>query len=1591
MNRFWAGLFALMVTGLAATAAQAATIEVTTFGESGDNDDVCSIREATVASSRANLVSARKSARAQLVTDQETLARQLTRLELDAIEHYPKSDLLEVLRTMREDLSEHVPVTPAEIAARDEILNFLVDPDPLAGDGNGDSDPDDGFIHLVEQLPDNKAYYRDVAITLDLIGDLGLRDFDVHDGDGPTEIDPSPIGTNDVLQLIDDESARLDQLNDIDGCANGTSFDTIVLKEGTYTLTDGEVVIESRLRIRGIGDTSIIQAGTGARHFRIPDGISTDLELLQLTGGDAGTGNGGAIFIAGSLTVNDVLFNGNAAANGGAIFIEGSPLSEVSGGSLSIGRSQFINNTATANGGAISVEGSELVMTDVVLGRVNPETFVDEGNAATGLGGAVYFSPIKDGGSFEIERGSVVNNTADIGAAFYVGGEDVGMVWVNLTITRNAADNRSAIEVATTDDGAIAINNVTLVGNTAGTGIAGIRVTDLTAVVVANSLIADNIGGAVGDCQFLGVVNPLDFNRNYYGVGAACPGLIYDTLAPDPDDTNFQLASGTAVGYLLNPFAEELGFYVPLYPDDPTDSAEIRLVNRGAGILEPFRCVEQDQRNLARASVFDDECDIGAVEYQTGRPIDDEISILVGEATCIEVITNDVGDSNYIVGTLTVIDVERVGATAVVVARTACPNAADMNPDFPDAILFTPARGFHGETNITYSLEWEAGPANVQARGVVSGLARVTTQPAAGIKSSSLGHFGAGALGLAGLLALRRRVRTPVIVLSGLVMLAVTASVPAVDNIIYVTTGDDDAVVTNLYGDGECSLREALTVARNDQENLTEGDCLDGNEGPDVIEILVPVVTLVGQVDSFGGVTIRCPLESEVPCILEGNSTFRLINAKGSLGIDRMILQGGNAGSGTGGAIFSNSGVSISNSIVRDNSAHAGGAVFLQGIRGDLTIANSLFMGNASTGTNSSGGGGVAGMSATDAHKVTVSNSTFFNNTAAFGPAVFDVNTISTTVIANSTFSGNDSEDGSGALDFVGATASVTLRNLTVVGNISASGFAAIHFGGGTSSRMVANSLISNNLTDDVVPENANCQGTFGSSFNLYGEATGTVTCVLPITNNTNLVRDPALVFDGVGPDDLAALNFPVTFPGILDDLDELTLAEDGFIPPHHVFADPEGVDGILVDAGYDDGDPDTAVDGNLSGLLDLLSEKCTEVDLRGKSRQSGGGCDIGAWEWVQVTALADQGSNGNRNDRIAIIDVLDNDLFEDGQRCIPDTAEVVDLVPADGFEEARLLQTTGLSDLVCAQVRFPTAAGSAQFVPVVDAATDDEPERRIVDESDIAGADPESEYEIDSDSEFVLAFRSTDDALITEDDPLLLDYFAGDNIDPGQNFSAVVQIEVNILNAPPRAESDKVTAPVGKTVVIDVLANDIDRDAGLGPDSDDVGRPAPTLSSGGLQTASVRITGGACTAVESTLDVNGDGDIDADDVDYWQCQFGKARVDRATGAITWTPDSSYNPFTETFSYEVSDYAIVVVPGSGVDEDDPLYDQDVSSVSTASVTIRMDRPSANGGSILGEDDLSDILGIDFLGATGNLFFLALGLGALRRRSVRRRR
>lgn len=1556
--RLRAPFLALVALWSVAPLADAASIRVTTFGESGLGDGLCSLREAVAASGRAAQLNARENNRNRIEDYQEDIAdpENIERLQFPN-QYYPRGTVLLILELLKEELETHDPLEAPLLA---DVIDQIDD---------------------IEALPDEKVYLADIEETIALIERALVAN--------QAEID------------------RLEAANVADGCADGTSFDTVILPEGTYTLdavSGGEVSIGVNVTLSGTGDGSVVTTSGASRLFSVAEGYTVEFKSLRMSGGNAGAGDGGAIRVFGTANLSRVTFEGNTALNGGAVHVE-------QNGSLNVETGRFTGNSAAQSGGAVASVGGSVSLVDVKFGQSG-----GMGNTAVTTGGAVSFTPVNIGGSLKIERASLVDNQAVSGAALHVFGTDSAVTITNATFGQNRATVAATIDIDA-DGGTLAINNVTLVDNTAAGGTAGLRVTDINVVTVYNSLLAGNAGtlGAAGnDCDFTAVtVNDADFQYNYYAIGATgCPGLRYHHLTA-PENTNFELPSGQTVWtWLLKPLDVELGAYLPLYPVDVLSVTENRLVNRGAGSQQQASCAAVDQRNQERASFVDADCDIGAVEYQVGRRKDDRVTILVGEASCLDVFANDIGDATYTRYSLEVLRVEREGAVALVASTDPAgyltqwearrlpatpprPTVVDLNdPGLPqscrdlaaagvqETILFTPAAGFRGETNVTYVAGWQtdAVATGTTVRGTLSGVTRVATESAGGITSSSIGGAaGPWWLCVLALLGLRRvaRVFSPV---WGAVVLLSLAGLPAraVDNVIYVNSGDDPVneagIPVELPGDGRCTLREALSTARNDQANLTLGDCLDGNEGPDIIEftrddngVPVSVVSLNGTLEAWGGVTIRCPEDVAFTCTIQpsttATTTFPLINSRGSIALQRMVLEGGNAGiANDGGAINSIGGVSVVDSLFRNNRARAGGAIYLLGQTSNLVVTNSTFEGNVSTGVNDAGGGAVA-MSASGRHVVRVSGSTFTGNQSAALAAAMMVTTASEVVIVNSTFSGNSSTAGSGALDLSGAAGGATLRNITVVDNQSGvdvlSGLQrnAIEFSSGTGSTILASSIVAANYDASGLLD-ANCgAGNLGATYNLFGELLANATCPIGLGGAANLFALASDVYDGTN----AAYLTP--------------LGANGGDTRTHGFNDPQALDvlGLIVDRG----NPATLVDALTRG-----SNACATVDQRGGSRESGGRCDQGAFEYIQVSAVAEAASNNGRRDRQVMVDVLANDVFDDldpikldctqldlsaapavrfsdalGSPCIavyPATpTDTIGFLRKDDLDDLRIiLGLTADQQLTVSRVPASYLNGKfpEDFVPGWSGTAADA--ERLARESPVTPA-----MLLPG---FVVRYQTAGSLLASSDTtggPRKFDY---EIYTVGGLSSDPATVEVSVLNVPPMARNDEIVVGVGQTAVFNLLANDEDYDAVI-------------TTTGGLD--------------PSTLVINGcDGLVGSPGT--YDCEFGRLVIDFTTGEGRWTPFNTFNPFSDAFSYSVKDRNGCVA----VTATDPGYAayQECLSLrreSTASVRILSNRPQANGGAILGDDDLGDMLGIDFLGGTGLYFLgpLLLAIGRRRRR------
>lgn len=223
----------------------------------------------------------------------------------------------------------------------------------------------------------------------------------------------------------------------------------------------------------------------------------------------------------------------------------------------------------------------------------------------------------------------------------------------------------------------------------------------------------------------------------------------------------------------------------------------------------------------------------------------------------------------------------------------------------------------------------------------------------------------------------------------------------------------DSLLHTNVAGDGDCTLREAVAVANND--TVGHADCGTGS-GADTITINVAGTINIapGAISVSSTITIN---EGAGDVVLDGGGTSRLLSVatNGDLTVNGLTLQNGFTNSNLlrGGCIGLASSTSLTiNGVTLQNCVSTvlpGGAVSGVSDGGDHTvvITNSTFTNNSAT-----DGGGMS-MSGT----LTVSNSTFTQNTAASGNALGGAilaTFSSTSSITDSSFSQNAAHATSG-------------------------------------------------------------------------------------------------------------------------------------------------------------------------------------------------------------------------------------------------------------------------------------------------------------------------------------------------------------------------------------------------------------------------------------------------------------------------------------------------------------------------------------------------------------------------------------------------
>jgi len=376
--------------------------------------------------------------------------------------------------------------------------------------------------------------------------------------------------------------AQVGQCNVGGGAAatiNITSTGQILLTDNLPTITDTVTII-------GPGAASLTIDGAGSyRHFWIAPGTRTEISGLTMANGYR---PGGAVLNEGILTLNEVVIVNNIAAaepghsgNGGAVY---------STGGLTITNSRIYSNTAHSRGGGIYAGFDNCAPPTSTLTIINSMVY---SNTADRNGGGIR---VNSDSCWTVTptlmlTGSTVNgNAAADGGGIYLYYTSARLL--NTTVSGNHASHYGG-GIGTLSDPLQTVDlvNCTIYANTTDSNGGGMQLESAFTVNLKNTIVAGNGAGGTGP-DIWGIIQSYDHN------------LIQDTAGATIEGTTTHNVTGT--NPILGPLANNGGrtWTHALLAGSPAINAGSCTGIAGAPITV-------DQRGVARIS----PCDIGAYEY----------------------------------------------------------------------------------------------------------------------------------------------------------------------------------------------------------------------------------------------------------------------------------------------------------------------------------------------------------------------------------------------------------------------------------------------------------------------------------------------------------------------------------------------------------------------------------------------------------------------------------------------------------------------------------------------------------------------------------------------------------------------------------------------------------------------------------------------------------------------------------------------------------------------------------------------------------------------------------------------------------------
>jgi hypothetical protein len=405
--------------------------------------------------------------------------------------------------------------------------------------------------------------------------------------------------------------------------ADGDTIDASSVT-GTILLTNGELLVTNSVNIIGPGPNLLaVDGSTASRVFHVNTNATVAISGLTVTNGLANgafpENSGGGIYNeGGTLTISNVVLNGNSGGSCGGIYNDG----RVRHASLTVIDSVILGNrgglTSFAGGGGINSEGSSggSVMLTVVNSTLS-------GNSAN-LGGGVCNNGFAGSATMTLSNCIISGNaaTTDQGGGIYntgvYGGASAKIV--NCTVSRNSASDAGGIfNYGYSGSATVTVVNTTLSGNSGGYyggGIYNDGWHGTATLVVANSTLSDN--SAIHGSGIYNEVGTVRIGNTILNAGP--PGITVDSPGVPVISLGYNLSSDngggflTATGDLINT-NPKLG---PLQDNGGATKTHALLPGSpaiDAGDPTFTSPPDFDQRGLGFPRVVNGRIDIGAFEF----------------------------------------------------------------------------------------------------------------------------------------------------------------------------------------------------------------------------------------------------------------------------------------------------------------------------------------------------------------------------------------------------------------------------------------------------------------------------------------------------------------------------------------------------------------------------------------------------------------------------------------------------------------------------------------------------------------------------------------------------------------------------------------------------------------------------------------------------------------------------------------------------------------------------------------------------------------------------------------------------------------